>query len=852
LLGGASVERGGVTLDGPPAQRHRLALLALLLVARGKPVTRDKLIAYLWPERDAEHGRNLLKVSVHQLRKAFGDGAIRSVGDQLSVDPAIVHSDLADFQDAVARGDAGAAVRAYGGPFLDGFFLKAAEEFEHWVAAQRQQLAKDHDRARAAISGQGISARFASLPEPAAPATSAGAAKRHGVLGVAGAVAIAAIVLIAAAFLRGRFALGAPTPAPASGATVAIAPFQVVGGDSAALALREGMVDVLAQRFTGQGSARAIEPAAALAAWRKASGGAARPSLESSLGVARAHGTSQLLLGQVLAADGTQEQIATLYAVPGGGVLARSNVKSPASRPLDAAVDQLAAELMARAAREPDDRLPDLVRRPLPVLRRFLEARARYRVGQYAAAESLYATALDGDSTFALAGLGLAMSQSWTTITGEYGRGRDAARRWQAPLAPRDRMFVDAFFAPDPVNRPRVAPAYQKMWEDMVEHFPDWAESWYELGDRYYHFGGLAGLGDATDRARGAFRRALALDTALAAPLHHLTEIYVARGETNELRAIAERYFARNPAVSRDRSAVGWEVAFALNDQAWLRRVRASFDSLPVSELNRVVWVTDANGWPRDDLERALRILVARASMTNEHASAQTLRFAAALNAGRLPEARDAARALGGVYPDRPAAALFDAYAAMFGEVAIDTALMREAVRRLEPFAAARVAGDFDRRNHAHQAMCLIGYARSLDGALPDARAMLDRIRRELAADTAGGTRDGRVCTAALEASVAVAGSRGAAGALARLDTLLLTQRVPPSAALAAGSIVAARLYETTGRLDLALAAARRREHLTGHPLFLSTQLRLEARLADKAGDRDGSARATRHYEALR
>ena len=44
----------------------------------------------------------------------------------------------------------------------------------------------------------------------------------------------------------------------------------------------------------------------------------------------------------------------------------------------------------------------------------------------------------------------------------------------------------------------------------------------------------------------------------------------------------------------------------------------------------------------------------------------------------------------------------------------------------------------------------------------------------------------------------------------------------------------------------------RWREHYTGHPVFLSTQLDDEARLALGTGDREGAIRAYRHYVALR
>jgi hypothetical protein len=57
-----------------------------------------------------------------------------------------------------------------------------------------------------------------------------------------------------------------------------------------------------------------------------------------------------------------------------------------------------------------------------------------------------------------------------------------------------------------------------------------------------------------------------------------------------------------------------------------------------------------------------------------------------------------------------------------------------------------------------------------------------------------------------------------------------------------------AQLGDTAG----ALVAARRREHLTGDPLFLSTELREEALYAAALGDSTGAARARAHLDALR
>ncbi len=140
LLGGASLESDGAALRGPAAQRHRLALLSLLCVSHPRALSRDKLVGYLWPGRDAEPARNLLKQAVHVLRKTLGDAAILSAGDDLHLGSPPLDCDVFAFQSALAAGDREGAIGLYAGPLLDGFFLSEAPEFESWLDQERERF----------------------------------------------------------------------------------------------------------------------------------------------------------------------------------------------------------------------------------------------------------------------------------------------------------------------------------------------------------------------------------------------------------------------------------------------------------------------------------------------------------------------------------------------------------------------------------------------------------------------------------------------------------------------------------------------------------------------------------------
>src|SRR5215207_5118692 len=128
LLGGATLRSGDTPISGPPAQRHRVALLALVVAAWPQPLARDRALVLLWPEKDTAGARRLLNLAVHVLRAALGDGAIVSTGDGLLFDPSGVACDLHALRAAIAAGDAERIVARHTGVLLDGFHLDESTE----------------------------------------------------------------------------------------------------------------------------------------------------------------------------------------------------------------------------------------------------------------------------------------------------------------------------------------------------------------------------------------------------------------------------------------------------------------------------------------------------------------------------------------------------------------------------------------------------------------------------------------------------------------------------------------------------------------------------------------------------
>jgi DNA-binding SARP family transcriptional activator/Tfp pilus assembly protein PilF len=137
MLGGLAVVAGNGSVASE--QRRRLALLALLASARDRGMTRDRLIALLSPESSEESARHSLHQLLYFLRKQLTTDAFLGT-DPLRLNPAVVTSDVFEFEEALDRGELARAAALYRGPFLDGFHLNVST-FEEWLASERQRLA---------------------------------------------------------------------------------------------------------------------------------------------------------------------------------------------------------------------------------------------------------------------------------------------------------------------------------------------------------------------------------------------------------------------------------------------------------------------------------------------------------------------------------------------------------------------------------------------------------------------------------------------------------------------------------------------------------------------------------------
>jgi serine/threonine-protein kinase len=271
---------------------------------------------------------------------------------------------------------------------------------------------------------------------------------------------------------------------------VVVAPFRVGGADPALGYLREGMLDLLAAKLTGEGGPRSVNPRTVMSAWRRR---ASDDDLaqEQALALAQALGAGRLVLGEVVGAPGRLVLSATLLAVPGGRVLARESVSGP-SDSLPFKVDELAARLLAQQAGEVE-RLTALTSTSLPALRAYLDGQAVFRRGQFRVAIGHYERALQLDSTFALAALGLSEAASWGLPGGVHERALRLVTRARARLSPRDQAYVEVIAGPR-YPAPTSMAQYIAAAERFVQVAPDRPGGWSYLGDYLMHWGRFAAM----------------------------------------------------------------------------------------------------------------------------------------------------------------------------------------------------------------------------------------------------------------------------------------------------------------------------------------------------------------------
>jgi serine/threonine protein kinase/tetratricopeptide (TPR) repeat protein len=647
---------------------------------------------------------------------------------------------------------------------------------------------------------------------------------------------------------------------------ILIAPFHVAV-DGSFEYLREGLVDLLTTSLNGETASRAVDPRAAIAAWRSAVKHERHGlSPTETQRIARALGAGQLLMGSVV---GTAEYLtlnATLYDAVRSTVRTRVSMQGPADS-LPALVDGLVGQLLAREAEVPRHQFTAATTTSLPALRSYLQGRQSYRLGHSGEAVRWLEESLSHDSTFVLAAIQLSLAVGAGPLTAAPGtreRGLRLAWAERDRLSTPDRLFLEAIAGPrypDPTPRHELLAAYTR----AVNASPDRPEALALMG-RFYLDGVLRGEEGAPQRAAEYFRRALALDSSYAWPAYNLIREAAVAGDEATVRRIVRRYLATDSA-SEMAHLLAWIDAAVGDDERAILDVRARMPAMHPTALGWIVFHSLLLGRDVDGAEAALGALRATVRSELEWMNYRFREWEYLGNRGRLDELRSRLEVAGeeaagfgpiaelGISAEvraRVQSATYRIQTALFwgGDttgIGADMALLEDAYRRSpapggEPFARHVVA----------DAACFAGMGRIAGGDVARAQAAVSRLEELL---------DGRlelpnrtthaICAATLDALIAVAhGKPDARRRVERADSLL--RHDPPIRRVANRSeLLLARSFDGLGDPEAGLRVIRRRG-LNNPAFFLTTILAEEGRLAARVGDRDGAIRAYRHYLALR
>jgi len=151
-FGGLVLHQDGRLHTGPAAQRRRLALLAVIAAAGQRGVARERLLSLLWPDGEPEASRHSLYQALHALRRALGGDDVFLGSSTLQLNPERITSDASEFAEAIEQGAHERAVRLHRGPFLEGFRLEQAPEFDAWQEAERVRCGREFAAALEALA----------------------------------------------------------------------------------------------------------------------------------------------------------------------------------------------------------------------------------------------------------------------------------------------------------------------------------------------------------------------------------------------------------------------------------------------------------------------------------------------------------------------------------------------------------------------------------------------------------------------------------------------------------------------------------------------------------------------------
>jgi len=674
------------------------------------------------------------------------------------------------------------------------------------------------------------------------------------------ALALAAIVALGAIGIGAGLLSGVrartPNTAPSDGIQrLVVIPF-CVDGSSDLNPVGSGMAGVVESSLPDAINVRPIDRATVRAAWGGDERTCADDQPQQVRAIAGQLGAASIATGRVIARDRHLVLQATVQRKDrsGWGV---TTVSVEGSTDTTAALaNSLASQVAAVLLGEDVQRRAQLAKRSLTAQRFYLAGSAFYRAARNAEALSAFWQALDADSTFALAALGIAEAGGWAWFAGSERTRRGLLTTWslRGQLSTRDRAVFDALVGkPD---RFRSAREEYSDWERATELAPFSPTAWYEFGDRLYHEGEVLGISNSWDKAGAAFEHSVQLDSAFRWPLMHLVQLAIARSDWATVDQLQNSLSG-----SKDDSELlpfmQWRIAAARGNGPQVDAIRKKLGSISPRALIRIVGYSQIDGVDLVTGRAAANELERRASTSDELRAALLALHDMAVNRGLYVEAAGLVGRIGSLGPIRPGVVwnVVDADALAVTDAVIgggDTVTAAAAIRRLEQSTATRAVTGLQRFREVGD-LCSVGLWRARGGQTATLPRLARRLRQPVAAPDSARFfgSNGELCALALDAEYAVSLHRNdARQVVGRLDSL--AREAPAEFGVGFLNVVIARLWGRVGDDRAALMASRRRlyDWTTGARYF-AAHVRAEAEFAQRVGDKAEAASARRVLASL-
>lgn len=135
--------------------RRKSRAVVYYLAAQNRQLRRETLLAMFWPDKPRPAAQQILRTTLHSLRKSLGtdflvDGDDLGLSSSTQVDLKVFETQLAASPTNPAQ--LAAPLALYRGEFLEGFFLPDSPAFDDWLLLERERLQRLAVRGLTALS----------------------------------------------------------------------------------------------------------------------------------------------------------------------------------------------------------------------------------------------------------------------------------------------------------------------------------------------------------------------------------------------------------------------------------------------------------------------------------------------------------------------------------------------------------------------------------------------------------------------------------------------------------------------------------------------------------------------------